>query len=122
MVVPGPQNNPAVPADKAEVSGPFPAPTAKSDEQTTISRNPSSHQASVPDGSSDLPESQQRGSPIREGALVAARKTFKTVETVSGVIPGVGGFVGVAAKVGLAFVDMIEVMLPVFPSLSPLGL
>ncbi|KIO27588.1 hypothetical protein M407DRAFT_23131 [Tulasnella calospora MUT 4182] len=37
-------------------------------------------------------------------------KTFKAVKTVSCVIPAVGDFVGVAAKVGLAFIDTIETM------------
>lgn len=59
-------------------------------------------------------------SPIRDGTLIAARKTFKTVEAVSGAIPGLGDFIGVAAKVGLAFVNMIEVKQFPFPSLFTL--
>ncbi|KAG8889100.1 hypothetical protein FRC00_014584, partial [Tulasnella sp. 408] len=47
--------------------------------------------------------------PISDTALTAARKTFKSVEIGSGVIPVVGNYVGAAARVGLAFVEMLEV-------------
>lgn len=57
----------------------------------------------------DSPENEENQNPIRSGVLVGARKTFKTVEAISGTIPGVGSYVGVVAKVGLAFVSMIEV-------------
>ncbi|KAG9020217.1 hypothetical protein FS837_008431, partial [Tulasnella sp. UAMH 9824] len=72
--------------------------------------SPSGHPASLQALSPGLAEDRDERSPTRDGALIAARKVFKTVEAVSGVIPGVGGFVGVAAKVGLAFVGMIETM------------
>ncbi|KAG8938756.1 hypothetical protein FRC04_007817, partial [Tulasnella sp. 424] len=67
-------------------------------------------QASVQDPSPDLPEDQKKRSPVRDGALIAFRKTFKTVDAVSGAIPGVGNYVGAAAKVGLALVNTIETM------------
>lgn len=57
----------------------------------------------------DSPENEENQNPIRSGVLIGARMTFKTVEAISGTIPGVGNYVGVAAKVGLAFVSMIEV-------------
>lgn len=50
-----------------------------------------------------------------------ARRTFQTVEVVSGAIPVVGSYVGGVAKVGLAFVNMIEVKISHF-SLSLFGL
>lgn len=59
--------------------------------------------------SQDPSQNKESLGPARSGIITAARKTFKTVETVSGAIPAVGDFVGVAAKVGLAFVNMIEV-------------
>ncbi|KAG8926216.1 hypothetical protein FRC01_009204, partial [Tulasnella sp. 417] len=65
---------------------------------------------SVGGSSADPPQDQEIRSPIRDRVIIAARKTFKTVETVSGAIPAVGDFIGVAAKVGLAFVNMIETM------------
>ncbi|KIO15378.1 hypothetical protein M407DRAFT_35059, partial [Tulasnella calospora MUT 4182] len=48
--------------------------------------------------------------PIGEEALSIARKTFKSVEIGSGAIPVVGSYVGAAAKVGLAFVEMLQTM------------
>lgn len=54
---------------------------------------------------------------FRDKALTVARKTFEAVDAASGAIPGVGGYVGVAAKVGLAFVNMIEVKLSGFSRL-----
>lgn len=66
--------------------------------------------APVPDSSADIAQDQESRNPVREGALTVARRTFQIVETVSGAIPGVGDFVGVAAKVGLTFVNMIETM------------
>ncbi|KAG9043872.1 hypothetical protein FS837_009040 [Tulasnella sp. UAMH 9824] len=47
---------------------------------------------------------------VNSGVLTAARKTFKTVEVLSGTIPIVGNYVGAAAKVGLAVVRMAEKM------------
>lgn len=76
--------------------------------------DPISRHASVPDLSEDIPQDRESRSPIRDGVLTGARKTFQTVEIVSSAIPGVGDFVGVVAKVGLAFVNMIEVGLPFF--------
>lgn len=56
-------------------------------------------------------EDQENHSPTRDGAVTVARKTFKTIEVLSGLIPGFGNFVGAGAKAGLAFVTMIEVRL-----------
>ncbi|KAG9047222.1 hypothetical protein FS837_002784 [Tulasnella sp. UAMH 9824] len=60
-------------------------------------------------GSAD-PEDEESRSPVGTEALNMARKTFKTVEAVFGSIPVVGNFAAAAAKVGLAFVETIEIM------------
>lgn len=80
-------------------------------EQPSSFEDPMGHQASDPGSSSGLPEDQKSRRTIGEGTIIALRKTFKTADAVSGAIPGVGSFVGAAAKVGLAFVNMIEVKL-----------
>lgn len=89
-------------------SEPLPGLQVKSGEQAGSSEDPTNQQASAPGSSSGLPEVQESRRPIREGTIIALRKTFKTADAVSGAIPGVGNFVGAAAKVGLAFVNMIE--------------
>lgn len=66
-------------------------------------------------------EDLESHSPTRDGTITAARKTFKTIEVLSGLIPGLGNFVGAGAKVGLAFVTMIEVRL-VASSINPQAL
>ncbi|KIO17480.1 hypothetical protein M407DRAFT_32847 [Tulasnella calospora MUT 4182] len=59
---------------------------------------------------SNTPKDSKSRSPISDKTLTIARKTFKTVEIGSGAIPVVGNFVGAAAKVGLAFVEMLQNM------------
>ncbi|KIO18043.1 hypothetical protein M407DRAFT_32286 [Tulasnella calospora MUT 4182] len=59
---------------------------------------------------SNTPNDPKNRSPVSDKALGIARKTFKTVEIGSGAIPVVGSFVGAAAKVGLAFVEMLQTM------------
>lgn len=86
-----------------------PAANTKAEEQLPGSGHAAGHPASIPQTSSEVPADQEDRRPIRDGVIIAAKKTFETVETISGAIPGVGDFVGVAAKVGLAFVGMIEV-------------
>ncbi|KIO22431.1 hypothetical protein M407DRAFT_28012, partial [Tulasnella calospora MUT 4182] len=97
-----PQNQLAVPPVHAEghleSSVSSPGPTAKSEEHLAGSGHPTGHSASVPNSSPELPADQEDRRPIRDGVIIAAKKTFKTVETVSGAIPGIGDFVGVAAK------------------------
>ncbi|KAG9033065.1 hypothetical protein FS837_002553 [Tulasnella sp. UAMH 9824] len=56
-----------------------------------------------------VPVNQPKGTGRRK-ALDAASKIFSTVETVSGVIPLVGQYVGAGAKVGLTCVEMAQVM------------
>lgn len=56
-----------------------------------------------------VPENEEYHSQIHPEALIMARKTFKGVEIASGSIPVVGGYVGAAAKVGLAFVEALQV-------------
>ncbi|KIO17486.1 hypothetical protein M407DRAFT_32853, partial [Tulasnella calospora MUT 4182] len=58
---------------------------------------------------SNAPKDLKNRGPIGDKPLTIARKTFKTVEIGSGAIPVVGSFVGAAAKVGLAFVEMLQV-------------
>ncbi|KAG8935564.1 hypothetical protein FRC00_010896 [Tulasnella sp. 408] len=55
------------------------------------------------------PGNQPKGTG-RRMALDAATKIFSTVETVSGVIPLVGQYIGAGAKVGLTCVEMAQVM------------
>ncbi|KIO27438.1 hypothetical protein M407DRAFT_23367 [Tulasnella calospora MUT 4182] len=59
---------------------------------------------------SNTPKDPKNRSAISDKALTIARKTFKTVEIGSGAIPVVGSFVGATAKVGLAFVEMLQTM------------
>ncbi|KAG9025638.1 hypothetical protein FS837_004862, partial [Tulasnella sp. UAMH 9824] len=59
---------------------------------------------------SNNPMARKTKGPISDSALTAARKTFKSVELASGAIPVVGSYVGAAAKVGLAFVEMLQTM------------
>lgn len=64
----------------------------------------------IPRGSPlNTPKDQKSRAPISDGALSIARKTFKSVEIGSGAIPIVGTYVGAAAKVGLAFVETLQV-------------
>ncbi|KIO18379.1 hypothetical protein M407DRAFT_31956 [Tulasnella calospora MUT 4182] len=71
-----------------------------SDDSTLNSKQPESN---------PLRDSKYRG-PISEEALKIARRTLKSVEIGSGAIPVVGSYVGAAAKVGLAFVEMLQTM------------
>ncbi|KAG8918051.1 hypothetical protein FRC01_002067, partial [Tulasnella sp. 417] len=57
---------------------------------------------------SSTTQDHQKRSPISDTALTIARKTFKSVEIASGAIPVAGNYVGAAAKVGLAFVEMLQ--------------
>ncbi|KIO26408.1 hypothetical protein M407DRAFT_24370, partial [Tulasnella calospora MUT 4182] len=104
------QSQPAIPLVKVdhppEPSEPSQNLPTTPTQGTIGSQNPPSHPAPLPDPS----ENRECLSPVRDAALVAARKTFKTVEAVSGALPVVGNFVGAAAKVGLAFVKAIETM------------
>lgn len=84
-------------------------PTTKAEEHLPVTGHPTSDLASIPYSSPEVPADQEARRPIREGVIIAAKKTFTAVETMSGAIPGVGDFVGVTAKVGLAFVNTIEV-------------
>lgn len=53
---------------------------------------------------------------MRDRLLGEAKKTFEVVEAGSEAFPVIGRFVGVAAKVGLAFVKMVEVRLCALPA------
>ncbi|KIO27607.1 hypothetical protein M407DRAFT_23169 [Tulasnella calospora MUT 4182] len=108
------QPHSTVPSAQAE--GPLessvspPDPKANSDEHITGSGHPASHPASILNSSPKLPADEEKPRPIRDAVIATARKAFKAADIASGAIPGVGPFVGVAAKVGLAFVKMIETM------------
>lgn len=56
------------------------------------------------------PSVPDSGDSRRSDLLHMAKKTFDTVETISGTIPVVGSYVGAAAKVGSAVVQMIQTM------------
>ncbi|KAG8921159.1 hypothetical protein FRC00_009057, partial [Tulasnella sp. 408] len=56
------------------------------------------------------PSQPEKKSNFRRDALVVARKTFNTVNAFSGMIPVVGSYVGGAASVGLAVVELIQNM------------
>lgn len=87
-------------------------------EQTVAPEHPTGRAVSLQDCSPSLAADHENRSPNHVGGLIAVRKIFKTVEAVSGAIPGVGNFVGVAAKVGLVFVNMIEVRLSFLAALG----
>ncbi|KIO18040.1 hypothetical protein M407DRAFT_32279 [Tulasnella calospora MUT 4182] len=59
---------------------------------------------------SNTSKAPKNQSPISDKTLSIARKTFKSVEIGSGAIPLIGSYVGAAAKVGLAFVEMLRTM------------
>ncbi|KAG8903391.1 hypothetical protein FRC01_009212, partial [Tulasnella sp. 417] len=80
-------------------------------EPAPASERPPTRPTSPQESSPDVLEDAEKRSPIRELFLTGARKTFQAVELASGAIPLVGDFVGVAAKVGLGFVNMIEARL-----------
>ncbi|KIO30569.1 hypothetical protein M407DRAFT_20295, partial [Tulasnella calospora MUT 4182] len=87
----------AVPSMPLPTSSPSPEPlTTPADSQTPPSPL--------------TPNNQGERHLIRGEALNVARKTFKTMEIASGIIPVVGSYVGAAAKVGLAFVESIQTM------------
>lgn len=83
-------------------------------DSTPGSDHAAGNKASDPNASLDPSQNQESFGPVRSGLIIAARKAFNTVDAASNAIPAVGGFVGVAAKVGLAFVDMIEVSVCLF--------
>ncbi|KAG8948884.1 hypothetical protein FRC04_009222 [Tulasnella sp. 424] len=83
---------------------------AKTVEETLVSEHPTCQQALIRALPSNLPKDQETLNQVRAGALTVARRTFQAVEVVSGAIPVVGSYVGGVAKVGLAFVNMIETM------------
>ncbi|KAG9050057.1 hypothetical protein FS837_007810 [Tulasnella sp. UAMH 9824] len=84
------RDNPALKLDGAGVNAnPAPKPT--------------------PAQSSGAPADQKPANSHRREWLGLVRKTFSGVEAVSGTIPVVGSYVGAAAKVGMAFVDMVQV-------------
>lgn len=93
---------------------------AKAAEETLVSEHPTCQQALIHALPSNLPEDQENFNQIRAGALIVAKRTFQTVEVVSGAIPVVGSYVGGVARVGLAFVNMIEVKFRVSLPLSSL--
>lgn len=55
------------------------------------------------------PQDRKERSPNNDGALILARKTFNSMEIAAGAMPVVGGYVGAVARVGLAFVEMLQV-------------
>lgn len=75
--------------------------------------NPSSDPTAPSDSIQDPTEDQNKPRPIRDGGLIAAKKTFQAVEIFSGMIPGFGDVVGAGAKAGLGIVNMIEVKLTI---------
>lgn len=85
------------------------------DHQTSAAKRGSATDCSItssfmPEGSLlNTPENQKVGSSISGEALSIARKTFKSMEMGSGAIPVVGSYIGAAAKVGLAFVETLQV-------------
>lgn len=59
---------------------------------------------------SDTLKDSKEKNPISDQALIIARKTFKSVEIGSEAIPVVGSYVGAVAKIGSAFVEMLQVI------------
>ncbi|KAG8921582.1 hypothetical protein FRC00_008468, partial [Tulasnella sp. 408] len=86
-----------------------PSTTSTADHATTLD-DPTTT-SGVPEQSlSNTPKYSKDKSTISDQALAVARKTFKTVEIGSGAIPVVGSYVGAVAKLGLAFVEMLQTM------------
>ncbi|KAG8895301.1 hypothetical protein FRC01_012455, partial [Tulasnella sp. 417] len=84
-------------------------PTEISQEGTTADDTPL--KSLPPQEPQPIPhEDRKERSPIGDVALTTVRKTLQSVEIASGAIPVVGSYVGAAAKVGLAFVEMLQTM------------
>ncbi|KAG8934821.1 hypothetical protein FRC00_011825, partial [Tulasnella sp. 408] len=76
--------------------------------QTDSTRNSTANPA--PRGAStSSPSDRKEKRPVSAQVLNAAGKIFSAVDTVSGFIPIVGSYVGAAAKVGSAVVEMVQV-------------
>ncbi|KAG8967235.1 hypothetical protein FRB90_010899, partial [Tulasnella sp. 427] len=60
--------------------------------------------------STNTPIKPETNKSFRRDGLTIARKTFKSVDAASGMIPVVGSYVGGAAKVGLSIVELIQNM------------
>ncbi|KAG8911621.1 hypothetical protein FRC00_006160, partial [Tulasnella sp. 408] len=61
-----------------------------------------------PEMSASSPSVEKKKRSVSAGVLNAAGKIFTAVDTVSGLIPIVGSYVGAAAKVGSAVVEMVQ--------------
>ncbi|KAG9040778.1 hypothetical protein FS837_000194 [Tulasnella sp. UAMH 9824] len=70
-----------------------------------LTADPISAEASAPSSSR-----QDGKNSVRTGNLAVAKKTFQSIDAVSWVLPVVGTYTGVLAKVGLAVVHVAETM------------
>ncbi|KAG8910552.1 hypothetical protein FRC00_008007, partial [Tulasnella sp. 408] len=77
--------------------------------QTDTAQNSTAHPP-PPEMSASSPSFEKKKRSVSAGVLNAAGKIFTAVDTVSGLIPIVGSYVGAAAKVGSAVVEMVQKM------------
>lgn len=57
---------------------------------------------------SSMPETEEARYPMPEEELLATRKTLKTVQVSSRVVPAIGKYIGAAAEVGLELIEIVE--------------
>lgn len=78
-------------------------------EETHLARDLTTNPISAEDPTPS--SSREAGkNPVRTGNLAMAKKTFQSIDAISGVIPIVGTYAGVVAKVGLAVIHVVETM------------
>ncbi|KAG8967206.1 hypothetical protein FRB90_010901, partial [Tulasnella sp. 427] len=94
-------------AQKAAVNPPLPpAELTKPPEIVQPESSATASPAQKP--STNTPVKPEKNKSFRRDGLTIARKTFKSVDAASGMIPVVGSYVGGAAKVGLSIVELIQ--------------
>ncbi|KAG8937582.1 hypothetical protein FRC04_010604, partial [Tulasnella sp. 424] len=94
----------AVPAEEQIDDRTKPVPQVVTPQSPIPATSPS------PDEEQVVLEDQAKGTPRRQDWLSGAKTTFNVVEGISGTIPVVGSYVGAAAKVGAAIVEIVQTM------------
>ncbi|KAG8937584.1 hypothetical protein FRC04_010603, partial [Tulasnella sp. 424] len=95
---------PAVPAEEQIDDRTKPTP------QVVAPQSPIPVTSPGPDEEQVVREDQAKSTPRRQDWLSGAKTTFNVVEGISGTIPVIGSYVGAAAKVGAAIVEIVQKM------------
>ncbi|KAG8967742.1 hypothetical protein FRC05_001921 [Tulasnella sp. 425] len=94
----------AVPAEEQTDDQTKPAPQVAAPQSPIPVTSPS------PDEEQAVPDDKVKGPSKRRDWLGGVKTTFTIVEGISGTIPVVGTYVGAAAKVGAAIVEIVQIM------------